>query len=248
MPIKADIRNKLLELYRKFTPIKVRLLSTSEGRIFALGMTLSVIYVVTLAIIWLVSPKVFQILVGMSATHVLFGRAAALSFGYTMGLEHAVIIPVSFLIETIIVMVFFPLFVFTIQRLIFIERLNNFMERIKSRAEEKREFIRKYGIIGLFCFVWFPFWMTGPIVGSVIGFFIGLSPWLNLSIVLGGTYLAITCWAVFLRELHERVAAFNPFVPVIMLICIILIVVTGNFLHDMNIKSKKRQREKNKQS
>ena len=74
-------------------------------------------------------------------------------------------------------------------------------DRIHKAADAHKETVRKYGIAGLFLFVWFPFWMTGPVVGCVIGFMIGLRIRLNLSIVLAGTYMAIIGWAVFLRDL-----------------------------------------------
>jgi hypothetical protein len=82
----------------------------------------------------------------------------------------------------------------------------------------------------VFAFVWFPFWMTGPVVGSVIGFLLGLPVWLNMTVVLAGTYIAIFCWALFLRQLHEQVAAYSSYAGLILMGVLIAIIVLGNFL------------------
>ncbi len=229
--MKNDIFNKL--------KLFLSIIQTSlEGRILLFGVMLTLLYIMGLVICWMVKPDIFQMLIGLTATHILFGRAAALSFGYTVGLNHGSVIPVSMVIETILVLIMYPLFVLTLQRLVEIEILSNVMRKINKVAEERHDTIRKFGIVGLFFFVWFPFWMTGPVLGSVIGFLLGLKVWVVLTVVLSGTYMAIVCWSILLRELHKRVAAYNPYVPMIMLAAIIAIVILGNILHKSNIKKK----------
>ena len=97
------------------------------------------------------------------------------------------------------------------------------MERTRSAAETNQEKIRRYGIFGLFIFVWLPFWMTGPLVGCIIGFFIGLKAWLNLTVVLAGTYVAICGYALILKKLHDHVIDIGPYAPSVLLGVIILL-------------------------
>ena len=104
------------------------------------------------------------------------------------------------------------------------------MRRVKNAADINKEKIRRYGIPSLFLFVLFPFWMTGPVIGCVIGFFLGLRPWTNMGIVLSATALACLGWAILLKRLHEHVADFSPFAPLILLIVIIAIAVAGYIL------------------
>jgi len=99
------------------------------------------------------------------------------------------------------------------------------MQNIHDAAEARKHWIQKYGIIGLFCFVFFPFWMTGPVVGCVIGFLIGLRPWLNMIVVLGGTYVAVLVWAFLLNEVHVWAAEFGSFVPLLMITGTLLVMV-----------------------
>jgi len=209
---------------------RVKPFDTPEGHILLSGLALSLLYTVILAASYIISPQAFHVFVGMTATNVLFGRAAGMSFGYALGFGHSVIIPVNLAVEVIMVMLVYPLFVFSWRHLLVIKRLDNLMRRIKHVAEANEKFIRRYGIPSLFLFVLFPFWMTGPVVGCVIGFFLGLKPWVNLSVVLVATALAIVAWAALLRELHEQVADFSPFAPVILLVIIIGLAIAGYLL------------------
>ena len=104
-------------------------------------------------------------------------------------------------------------------------------ERIREVAETRKDTVRRYGIAGLFVFVWFPFWMTGPVVGCVIGFMIGLRTWLNITVVLSGTYVAIIGWAVFLRHFHDRVTSYSPYATMALLILLFIIIIVGHLLH-----------------
>ncbi len=215
--------------------------STPEGRILLCGLVLSIAYVVSMVVGYFVSPEDFQVIIGMTATSVLFGWAAGMSFGYALGYGHAVVFTINFAVEVIMVLIIYPLFVFSWRHLLVIKALDNFMKRIESAAEIHQEKIRRYGIPSLFLFVFIPFWLTGPVIGCVIGFFLGLKPWVTISVVLSGTTLACIAWAVFLKELNERVADLNPFAPVIILFAIIIFAILGYLLesrHHQNSNDK----------
>lgn len=202
-------------------------LHSTEGHILLSGLLLSLVYILVLLAGYFIAPQEFHPLAGMTATNLTFGRAAGLSFGYALHLEHWMVILVNFLIEVIQVLLLYPLFVFSLRRLLVVKSIENFMSRIREAAERNRDQIRRYGIPGLLLFVFIPFWMTGPVVGSVIGFFLGLKPWVNISVVLSGTLLAIFGWAFLLRNLHARVAEISSFGPLLLLLVIILIAVAG---------------------
>ena len=103
------------------------------------------------------------------------------------------------------------------------------METTRRAAEAHHDVVIRFGIPGLMFFVWFPFFMTGPLIGSVIGFMLGLRTWVNITVVLTGTYLAILSWAILLRRIHERVEAYNPYAPVV-LVTILILILVGVFL------------------
>jgi uncharacterized membrane protein len=215
---------------QKRNRLRQTLLTTSEGRVLLFGVGLVFAYTAWLAVKLLVSPERSQVLIGITATTIIFGRAAGLAFGYSIGMGHGTVITVCMIIETIQVLVFYPLFVFSWRQLLVIKRLKNVFERTQRAAERHKDKVQKYGAIGVFAFVWFPFWMTGPVVGSVIGFLLGLPVWLNMTVVLAGTYIAIFCWALFLRQLHEQVAAYSSYAGLILMALLIAVIVLGNFL------------------
>lgn len=222
-------------------PSKITLLTTTEGGIFLAGIAIALIYTAWLGAKLIFDPENALNLIGVTSAEVLFGRAAGMASGYSAGLKNVTIIPICIILETVLVLIFYPLFVFSWRHLLVIKSLKKYFEAIQNAAVKHQDKVRKYGIIGLFAFVWFPFWMTGPMVGCVIGFLMNLPAWLNLSVVLAGTYVAIFCWAFALYSFHEQVSAYSPFAAMILMLIIVLVVILGVFL------SKVRQ-ERNKNS
>ena len=211
--------------------LKVTLLHTPEGRLLLAGIGIAFMYTLWLGVKLLVSPEESQLLIGMTATQVLFGRAAGMAFGYSMGFGHWTVIPMCICVESIMVLIFFPLFVFSWNHLLVIRRLKKIFEKTRQSAERHKARIRKYGIAGLFVFVWFPFWMTGPMVGCVIGFMLGLRLWINMTVVLAGTYAAIFGWAFFLRSFHERVASYSSYAAAVLMVLLVAVLIVGHFLN-----------------
>ncbi len=211
--------------------LKATILSSSEGHIFLTGLTLAMLYIIWLAVTGFWDPERAQNFIVMTAIHVFLGRAAGMSFGYTLGFGNQVIILLNIAIETIQVLLFYSLFVLSWQQLLVIKRLQQVMQRIRNAAETNRHVIRHYGLPGLFVFVWIPFWMTGSVVGCVIGFLLDFHPWLTVSVVLGGSYIAIISWALLLRHLHVQAAQFGAYAPLGILAVIIGIGLINHVRH-----------------
>ena len=211
--------------------LKITLLNSSEGSIFLIGVTLALIYSFWLSVKFIFSAQEAQDLIGLTAVEVMFGRAAGMAFGYSIGLGNRTVIPICIILETILVFIFYPLFVFSWSHLLVLKSLKKLFDRIHQAAETHKDKVRKYGIIGLFAFVWFPFWMTGPVVGCVIGFLLALPVWLNITVVLAGTYVAIIGWAIFLHTFHQQVASYSPYAAMILMAVIVIIIVIGHLMH-----------------
>lgn len=209
---------------------RASLLSSAEGRLLLIGVGMAFLYTLWLGANLLFAPERSQVFVGMTAIQILFGRAAGMAFGYSLGLDSGTIISVCVIVETILVLLFYPLFVFSWRRLLVLKWLKNLFNRTRRVAEARKGRIQKYGIAGLFVFVWFPFWMTGPMIGCVIGFLLGLRTWVNITVVLAGTYFAIFGWAFFLRQFNKQVASYNSYAAMVLVILLIAIVVLGYFL------------------
>jgi len=187
------------------------LLRSIEVRILASGLFLALLTVVALGIGWLVNPELAAQLAAMTGLNLTIGRAAGMSFGYASGLHHPSVITSSVLVETIQVLVIYPLFVLSWKSLVDARHMQRLLVGMRRSAEANQSRVARYGMIGLFAFVFLPFWMTGPVVGSVIGFLIGLKARHNLPIVLSATYAAVAIWAVFFERMNEWLAAYGRY-------------------------------------
>lgn len=78
--------------------------------------------------------------------------------------------------------------------------------------------------------------MTGPVVGAIIGFLIGLRPWVNVAVVLSSTYVAIGVWGLLLNELSVWAATVNQFAPYALFLAIVLIAVVIHLLSRRRVR------------
>ncbi len=208
-----------------------RAVPTAEGNLLLAGVVLLTSYAVVLGLLKFRSPERFHNMLTMTLAHLLGGRAAGMTSGYAANIPHSAVVLANMAIETFLVLIFYGLFVFSYRRLIVIGPLEDTMARIRRGAEARQKTIMKFGIPGLLLFVWFPFWMTGPLVGSVIGFLIGLRTWLNLGVVLAGTWLAILCWGILLRRMHEAMRHLGYYVPFVFVGFVLLVAVSIHIRH-----------------
>ena len=204
-----------------------QLFQTTEGRILSLGIAVALVGLVVMGVVAFGSPQTLHILGVMSFTNIVFGRAVSMSIGYAGGYAHALVVPVNMWVETVLVLLFYPLFVFSMRKLVVFPSLKRFLDRTRATAERHQDNVRRYGIVGLFIFVWFPFWMTGPVVGAAIGYLLAFPAWLTLSIVLVGTYIAMLAWAWLLFGLYTRAAVFGPWAPALIVGIFVLIVLVS---------------------
>ena len=187
------------------------ILRTIEARILGLGLILTLLTVVALGIGWLVNPELAARFAAMTGLNLTVGRAAGMSFGYASGLHHPVVITSNVLVETIQVLVVYPLFVLSWKNLVDARHMQRFLVSMRRSAEANQSRVARYGMIGLFAFVFLPFWMTGPVIGSIIGFLIGLKARHNLPIVLSATYAAVAVWALFFERMNQWLADYGRY-------------------------------------
>ncbi|MHC5190840.1 MAG: small multi-drug export protein [Planctomycetota bacterium] len=150
------------------------MVGSPEGHVLILGIAVALLYILWLAFELFTNPDDFHTLLGMTAAEVVFGRIVCMGIGYSMEIGHVRVILISMLLETILVLVFYPLFVFIWKQLLVTRWLKRLSDRTYKAAERHKDKVRKYGVIGLFAFVWLPFWMTGPVVGCMIGYLLGM--------------------------------------------------------------------------
>jgi uncharacterized membrane protein len=212
--------------------------NTTEGRILLLGIAIALAGLITMGAVAFWSPQTSRMMGAMSFTNLVFGTIVSMSIGYAGGYGHAIVVSVNIWVETVMVLLFYPVFVFSMRKLVAFPRLNSYLARTQAAAERQHDRVRRYGVAGLFVFVWFPFWMTGPVVGSAIGYLLGLPAWVTLSVVLAGTVVAMGGWAYLLFGLYTRAAVFAPWAP-ILIIGLIILVILAFYLLDRRARRRR---------
>lgn len=182
-----------------------------EGRILFFGLFLLVVFLFLLALSAYFDPRKFNILLSMTASNIIFGRMAGLSIGISSQMDTTLLIAFNLLIESIMVLTLYPLFVLSWKSLHVISYapLSDFFKRSQASAEKYHPLIKKYGIIGLVFFVVTPFAMTGPVVGSFVGYLMGLSHFTTLIVVLFSTLMAIILWTNFIKNFEATLIVYS---------------------------------------
>jgi uncharacterized membrane protein len=196
------------------TPLNNRkLIATDEGRILIAGMLLFCSYLGVIVLSGLFFPKLYEIIMAVTASHIIIGRVPGITVAYAMEGSFYTAVGINFVIETMLVLFLYPLFIMSWNKLLNVAFLERWIGKGRKNAEKYQPLIEKYGMVGLFAFVWFPFWMTGPIVGSFIGYLMGFRHRTTLAIVLIGTLIAISCWGIALQYLQDWAFSIDPRAP-----------------------------------
>ncbi len=103
-----------------------------------------------------------------------------------------------------VVCLIYGLFCLSCRKLLRVPFLENTFRDLQDSASLQQKTWRRLGIPGIFVFVWIPLFMTGPIVGSILGRLIGLGMFVNLATVLTGSISSIIAWVFFWNKIAKH--------------------------------------------
>jgi len=214
-----------------------------ESSIFLLGLICVLALLVTILLVLPHDAGKAGVITSVIISHLTAGRAVGISTGMGGGLTRLEAIALGVLIESAVVCLFFSVFCLSFKRLITVRFLKDAMQSVHRSAQAHRGRLLRWGIPGLFFFVWFPFFMTGPVVGSVIGFLLGMRPWVVTLVVLVGTCSAIVSWTFALGPVVEWAQQIGEFVPLMLVFIILVLAASYRFSRFREAQEQRRSRE-----
>lgn len=198
-----------------------KLFQGTEGNILLFGLFLIFSLITFIIISYQFNVNFTNKVTGIVISNLFVGRVPALSFGYAANLPHFVVIGTNVITELILVTIIYPLFIFSFKGVLKVKVLEDFFSEVKTKKLQHQDKFDKYGKFGLFIFVFIPFWMTGPIVGAMIGFLIGLEHYTIMIVVFIATTIAISLWGLFLQEIINFLMVFDTQIVWILLFVLV---------------------------
>jgi len=171
--------------------------------------------------IWKGNPydKVWQLVLA----HVVSGRAGNAGIGLQKGFSHYFLLFQSCIQDFIIMFYVYPLFVSGYQRVSRWRIIGPVLKRMHEVALEQKKRIAPYGAVGLMAFVIFPFWSTGPMIGAIVGYLLGMSTLLTFTTVIIGDIIAVAAWI----WAYDMLRNYNQTLALVVLVVIFAAAVIG---------------------
>ncbi len=189
--------------------MKQKLFYTIEGRILITGLLLLLLLLIGICYCAAIDTETAKTLGLVFIAHTFGGRAAGIGLCIMNEFGATITIAYNFYLEILIVCFAYSLFVLTTNNYIRIIWVTNFMERITHKALRQKEKVRSFGWIGLFVFVMLPLPVTGPVMGSIIGYMLRINLFKNFSATASGTLAAIIVWFFCFDFLEQRFHAIQ---------------------------------------
>lgn len=175
-----------------------------EFRVLLTGVFLSALLLSCIGYYALTDFKTAETLALVFAAHTFGGRAAGVGLCIYAGMGALPAIGYNFFLEVLIVCFTYAGFVLSTKHYLRVGWIMAAMDRLNKKAIEKKDKIQPYGWIGIFLFVMVPLPVTGPVIGSIVGYLIRLGPFRNFTATLLGTLTAITIWFYCFDFLEAR--------------------------------------------
>ncbi|MDD9301474.1 MAG: small multi-drug export protein [Desulfobacter sp.] len=177
---------------------------TTEGRILIFGVFLAFTFIALVGGVSAVDFSLAKILVLVILAHLVGSRAGGIGLCIINGFDPLTTISYNFYIETLIVCFTYSGFVLSTTNYLKVEWIKRFMNKLANKAMEKKEKIKRWGWIGIFSFVMAPLPVTGPVIGSIIGYMLKMRLVSNFTATALGTLTATIIWCYGFEFLEQR--------------------------------------------
>ena len=171
-------------------------LNLIEVKILFVGLVLTALTGIYLLYLLFTDPGLYKVLSSTAVIHVMGGRGLGILTCLSAGISLFYTILYNFFLEVVIVLIAYGIVVLVMRNIIQPKLFDSAVRKAELTAQSQKTKIKKYGSIGLFLFVMFPFFMTGPVIGSIIGYLLNYRAINNFLIVFSGTLASIMIYAL----------------------------------------------------
>lgn len=175
--------------------MKSKLLQTTESKVFLAGVAMLAALLIIIGYLAVIDFEKSKALTLAFGAHTFGGRAAGIGLCIISGMNIFWTIVYNMYLEILIVCFTYSIFVLSLNNYIKFQWVETATVKMMEKADRHKDVIRKYGWIGIFLFVMIPLPVTGPVVGSTIGYLLKMSLFRNFTAVFLGTLAAIIGWA-----------------------------------------------------
>ena len=200
--LKAGLEKLVYLIRRRFDLIEVKIL--------VIGLVLLGIGGLYLTYLLFTDLSLYRTLSKTAIIHLMGGRALGIATCLSAGLPLWMTILYNFLIEIVIVLITYGIVVLIMRNVIQPKLLRSAVRQAELTAQGQKTKIKKFGAVGLFLFVMFPFFMTGPVVGAIIGYLLNYKAINNFMIVFSGTLTSIIAYSLIGNNILNILDQYIP--------------------------------------
>ena len=179
-----------------------------EVKILFAGLVLALLAGLALLVLLFTNPGLYRVLSSTAIIHVMGGRALGVATCLSANIPLFYTILYNFFLEVVIVLITYGIVVLIMRNVIQPKLLHSTVRQAELTAQEQKTNIKRYGAIGLFFFVMFPFFMTGPVIGALIGYLLHYRAINNFLIVFGGTLCSIVVYALVGNNIIKYISQY----------------------------------------
>lgn len=178
-------------------------------RIQRLGWGLFVLWSTTLVAIAIIRPDPYAQGWRLVLELLFLGRAVSIADGIASGFGRVYLLFQNGLEDVILLLLVYPWVVAAYEGVSGRRFIRITVARVRHIAEANRSVVEPWGVMGLWAFVFFPFWSTGALVGSVVGYILGMRTWVVFMSVFTGHFLSVVSLVWFFDFTHDTLAALE---------------------------------------
>ena len=187
---------------------------SEESGVFVVGSLMLIAWLLAVAALWYLGRAWDQWVI-MGFTELILGRGVAIAKAVEMGMHPGLVIFLATYVDAVTVFLLYPVLVLAYRNLTGGHPVDRRMQGIIESAEKNVARFSQFKVVGIFVFVWLPFFMTGVVVGAVLGYLLGLKTWTNMATVVLGTLSAAVCWLYTYDHLYGWLAQLHSQIPAV---------------------------------